>query len=514
MAYDQLQYQWPDFLPSDGLADFWAPLKSSIYTALATKTLVTDSSANLRQISRLRFIPKFFQHGDEPLFRSHYDLSLEYEDRIVQKLRSWGLQTLKKTEMLRIIRLDVEESHSSKPSVIQCAESLGSGWYTTFYNFLVERICCDELHKKSLGQLKILPLFSDGGISWAAPSSITEGHRIYLPRVDDDDSAPLMSPELGFRTIVWASCALPERRPFFTQWGITHVDSALVIDAVLRVNRLGKSRNVTHYVQQLAILFWLNWAPTRSLFSQALRGVDKRKSLINMSNAYFSSDAPHSANVLLNGETEQSCCGFLHDLYFQDKIKSYTNGNRQTWIDWLEQELGVRTYPKLDEYDTTSGSRQLGSLFKEIARKKPSQLVDLLGARWLSEYRFRALEPRLVNELKGIEVLCGSDEKCPLQDTILPTKETVTACQIFGLGSEMRLLLIQGKSDPVPLSDWSFLERFGVCLRPTIEFHLDALKRLTKIPASQNDLSKRVTAVYKGIATVATLADKTKIVVC
>jgi len=108
--YDQVRYGWTDFLPIHRLADFWAPLEGGIRIALATRDLVADSRENMLRISNLRFIPTSFRHGDEPLLRSQYDLSARCEEEIVEKLRKWGLETLSKTEMLAIMRQDIEQA--------------------------------------------------------------------------------------------------------------------------------------------------------------------------------------------------------------------------------------------------------------------------------------------------------------------------------------------------------------------------------------------------------------------
>ena len=116
--------------------------------------------------------------------------------------------------------------------------------------------------------------------------------------------------------------------------------------------------------------------------------------------------------------------------------------------------------------------------------------------------------PEVLRDLKNAMVLCQDGEKRKLCQTILPTKETISAGRLFGVAERLPYLQMDSESDVVTTGDWSFLQTFEVCLKPTLRFHLDALENLSEPSGVSSQVKEHALAIYRGIISVATLNDK------
>ena len=240
---------------------------------------------------------------------------------------------------------------------------------------------------------------------------------------------------------------------------------------------------------------------------------------------YFRCDQDYSTDQLLEGKIDHPDFGFLHQDYFgseyvKSSVARHVNESRQTWEDWLIKVAGVRTYPELQSF----GFDGISPVFQEMAAKAPGKIVATIKAHW-TEYKIDvAAYPSVLTGLKATLVRCRNGENHPLDQTILPTEATLSASRSFGVEHQMRFLHLDNESGPVTEQDWSFLQLFDVCMKPSVRFSLSALGCLThrythgfgtseweRSGQSLKSLKACATAIYDGIGSVANLSDRSQI---
>lgn len=490
------------YVPGDQLDDFWITLRPSILSNLENKSLlIAEGDDKLHPIASLRVVPSVFQHQGEPLLHSETYLSSQYDEDAVKILMNLGLPTLKKYEMLDLIQKDLKRGF--EPSIIHSTD-LQNSWHTTFVDFLLERICPAPILKRKLCDLPVVPLSCDSGIKWHRPSFLTGSTKIYFPRVDNHDLSPTLYPDLGLLLVHPEAYSLPERRGFYQNLGIGHAEQALIDKLVLAKNAKCNSGKVRHFIAHLAILFWHGTSAKSKLPS--LWGIDRQNRIVAATRLYMYSSEPYSASKLLEDNIDHSAFGFISKFYLEESVKDHVRNDGETWKSWLMNTAGVRIYPCLTESDPEW--KGLSPVFREVAAKAPSKVVGTLEANW-KEYKAQVGQfPEVLSDLKNVMVLCRNGEKRKLCQTILPTKETVDAGNHFGVAECLPYLQMDCDSDCVTMEDWSFLQTFDVCLKPTLRFHLDALEHLSKAFGVSTQSREHALKLYLGIISVATLSEK------
>nr|POE79410.1 heat shock protein 75 kda, mitochondrial [Quercus suber] len=498
---DVLRYSWMQYVPGNQLDDFWATLRPSILSNLKDmRLLMAEDDDELHPIASLRVVPSMFLHQDEPLLPSKTYLSNHYDKHAVAILKNLSLPTLNETEMLDLIRGDLESG--SKSSIIHSTD-LADSWHTTLVDFLLEHICPVPKLKQQLYTLDIIPLSSDQAIRWDRLNRFGSV-KSYFPRVDNHDLSPTLYPDIGLHLVHPAAYNLPERRAFYQDLGIGHVQPALAVKAVLTKNAKKDSKLVIHIVAHFAVLFWHGTSTKSKL--PLLWGVDERSRFTASTRLYMHSPEPYSASQLLEDKIDHHGFGFISKYYLASSVKDHVRNDGETWTSWLRNTAGIRQYPCLTEADEKW--KGLSPVFQEVIVKAPSKVVGTLEANW-KEYKAQVMQsPEVLSELKNAMVLCQNGEKRKLCQTILPTEETVNAGHLFGLVESLPYLQMDSDSDLVTTGDWSFLQIFDVCLKPTLRFHLDALEHLSSSFQASTQSKPHILALYSGIVSVATLQDK------
>ena len=510
-----LRYSWTKYLPGDQLDDFWQPLRSLIKHNLSEKSLLESRTSFPWPISSLRIVPSVFQHQGEPLFDKETFLGDEYDEDAVTALEGLGLLALSNREMLECVKTDLTPSvglfgsSTTSKSIIHSTQ-LADSWHTTFLEFLLYSVCRDQQLKNELRNLAVLPLSGVLGTTWATPDTalpLAVASRIYLPRIDTDDSSPLIDPEIGLRILHPDACVEPARREFYAHWGISHVDPILLVEKVITRNTSRTSKTLGHYVGQFSILFWHGATPLTTFVSPL--ATDTRTWTLHSKRLYLQSDKEYSTDKLLQGNIDHRDFGFLGNGYFNfDMVKGsvtrHINSKGQTWERWLMDDAGVRIYPELK----SPGYDGVSPVFQEIVRKAPSMVVGTLRSHWNDYKAWVTGNPQILEDLKNAHVQCRTGETHKLSQTILPTEATLTASRSFGVEEKMHFLCIDAEPGSASEADWAFLQLFDVCMKPSLSFSLQALDHLTHSPVSEEQSKAHVIAVYESIGSIATFEDR------
>ena len=498
-----LRYDWMHYLPIAHLEDFWGPLSAALLGSLRDLNIVEPyAGGGLKRVSNLRTLPSDFLHDGKPLLPDLYEniyLSDKYDAHAVAALRDLGLRNLSRTEMLDRVEADLEKGENSH---IRSTE-LEDSWHTAFLE-LLEYVWDGKVSETRIRGCDILPL-STG--EWVAPCTAKSGDQIYFPHVDDANDSPLIPEGLGIRTLDPVACVVAGRASFYRALGVEDVPTELVVERVLETNKsTDPLLTVQDYVAQFEVLYWFA-SDLTSVSPECLTGMSHFNWLLPTSALYFRSDQQYHAEKLLEFMDTSLDCGydFLNDAYLQSTVSNQFRHGK-SWRNWLETVAGIREYPDLTD---AMNKQLLNEAIADIISYKPSKLVGLLGAYW-QDYESR-LTPGIQTTLMEAKVPCQNGELREMQGTFLPTEETISKSNEFGVRHLVPFLAIGESNSVVEWKDWFFLERFGVCCSTDSRFHFESLRALKKSTVSEDCSVSAPVKLYASLGAIAQLKDKQRL---
>lgn len=176
--------------------------------------------------------------------------------------------------------------------------------------------------------------------------------------------------------------------------------------------------------------------------------------------------------------------------------------DKRTWLTWLKEATGARYHPQLTRKGY-SGTELSTDLCK-VVELYPSKFLGTLKAHW-SEYRHKASQVR--DLLKECRVPCMFGKSHFLHATYLPTSQILDKIDELGIDvSAIAVLdLPDGQIDEDQYREWRFLEDFGVCAKPDLQFYKSALEELYYMDGLNIAQAKRA---YRSMALLATIGDQ------
>ncbi|OAG40830.1 hypothetical protein AYO21_04907 [Fonsecaea monophora] len=498
---DPLELTWMRYLPRGPMQGFWEDLLSDIENGLRSRKrrIFRSRRNNLRSMERIRVLPHWFIHDNEPIVADSDDdiyLSDDYETIDVRILEEFGVAEILPREVLARIQLGLSRSAERPIHDIPLDDS----WHTAFAA-LIQRLLNRKRIKKNIEELRIIPLDDN---EWVSPSSLLVDP-VYLPYLVDEDSVSIKVPDgLGFQKLHETATADGKRASFYTSLGITSCDPDAVTARIIETHQLlRRTGTFFTFKTDLEILFWFGKRPSLSTWSENRLSLvsDKNKPLPG-SYLFFPSGDNYHAEKLLAATPEEDLHECRYGILARQYLESQVSNHIRHGLDWRSylQSSGVKYFPDLVR--EVSAGWKLHPLMKLIARDNPNSFVANLKAHW-SDYRVDA--SRIKNTLKNVRVPCLDDCTHRLCDTILPTQELMDRSRDPSLTSLLPFLKLPGDFDAQQSEAWFFLKELGVICEVNTNFYLRAISLLADL--GEGRLLPTCEKIYSGIAQTTAVGD-------
>lgn len=178
--------------------------------------------------------------------------------------------------------------------------------------------------------------------------------------------------------------------------------------------------------------------------------------------------------------------------------------NNLYWKAWLVRATGAMYFPALLGAGR-DGNYSLSPGLQCVLELNAAKFLGTLRAHWDVYQKSAQL---VAAELGCCSVACRSGDTELLPDSYLPTIDILAELDQLGVDYDNVPLFAvpEGTLDGTSYRSWKFLEDFGVCLKPDMEFYKQAI--ISKNEEHEPELEE-VVEIYRGIACLATLADYT-----
>jgi len=499
-----LQFHWMRFLPIPGRTfssnPLWRELSSSIIQRLQREQILYPESGRdgPRLPEELRTLPGDYLDIDgSPLFtdrpgRNRKYLSLSYEPQDIEILRTaFGMKDIEDIHIYHRLKQDLDS-----PSSRMKADSTDDDWHTQTARLLksiLERSPRVGNMIKDLDDL--IPL--NGGI-WTSPA-----RRLYLPPA----TGPAI-PQGLFATIDSQAASNPSRKQLFRSLGATPLSPETVIELLwLSYSRDNGAISLADSKAHLGYLFWHNTDENNQNFSRLwlydhrLRPVKPRFKVI-----YLGINEAYSPRELLRsvpdprdpGHVVWECpVAYVNDEYM-DMFSSDTRRHGRSWVNWLQNVVGVRRVPQLK---AAAGS--LSTEMRHIFQYRPEKIIGMLHKHWQT-YRLEITEP-ITRAIKDAEVTCVNGQREELSCTYFPSPCLTSKVEGLGIREGFPFLEIPGPAEDRSWEDWTFLTRFGVkseAYLNHLSFDLDILQHHRRLAHQSWDSGVRngIVRTYELIA--------------
>ncbi|OAL29177.1 hypothetical protein AYO20_09230 [Fonsecaea nubica] len=498
---DPLEFTWMRYLPESPMQGLWEVLEEAIKFGLWSDEIriIRSRRNNLRSIKRIRVLPYWFIHDNEPIVAdTDHDIYLsdDYETNDVRILHQFGAAQISSKQILVRIQLGLSQSAERPIHDIPLDDS----WHTAFAALILRLLWRDKI-KNIVEELRIIPLDDN---DWVSPLSLLVDP-VYLPYLVDEDSVSIKVPDgLGFKKLHETATADGYRASFYNSLGITSCDPDAVIARILDTHQSGtRTGTVFTFKTDLEILFWFGKRLSLSMSSQSrlILVSDKNKPLPG-SCLFFPSEDNYHAEKLLAATPEEDLHKCRYGILAKQYLESQVSNHIRHGLDWRSylQRSGVKYFPDLA--GKVPVGWELHSLMRLIARDNPNSFVANLKAHW-SDYRVDA--SRIKNNLKNVWVPCLNDSTQRLCDTILPTQELMDRSRDTNLINLLPFLKLPGDFDTQQSEAWFFLKEFGVICEVNTNFYLRAISLLAGLGEGQ--LLPTCEKIYSGIAQTTAVGD-------
>ena len=462
-ARDVLTYTWPRYVASQGnphgsiFRNFFVDLVNSLRLK---DVIMSQALPTLRAPSRLSYVPPVFRWEDKHLFDDLSD-SMNYASHRYSPadLANLRIQCQSGVEFVRLLQRDIRDNPSG-------FRQRSVGWHTK----LAEAIIYTGRYN-DVRHLNIIPL-RDG--DW------TNAQRnVYFPELQEGGNAVPCGVSVAI--IDESAVTVRSRKMLYQRLGALQLTSAelykLVVDQ--HKDHGGQYGNWTRDIV-VAHAWFLFCSPTRPADGHLndLWMASSNSQLLHKGQHLYM-DVPESGFRVSDYLSHQD----VH--YVDDSYLEHAPANRtQPWLTWLQQQLGVRTRPKL------SSSGHISDEFKIIITRSTANDWLLLLK---NQYRYYASSiTRLQTQLARQAVRCFDGRYHEVCKVYLETP-TVNAESVPR--TWVPTLHVEDSADPL----WQNMTVIGLRMRPDLEFYVTSLTKLKENWSVSSSLSA-VRRMYNGIS--------------
>ena len=504
---DVLQYQWTKYLPSASISDpFWAQLRPIILSLLKDcKILKTRGSGLLKLPSDVRFLRgSFLDRSGNPLLADLEDevyLAPQYDLTAVKELKVDPLSFRAK-----VLRFQADLRLSPQKSRMKSTPT-SDEWHTRVAKHLLLMLE-DKVSSESRWMLLLTNLIPLNDGRWVSTKVLS----CFFP-----DTAGVPIPQdLGLDLVCSKSIENASRKLLFTKIG---VEVCVATDVVASIHERYTKRgmfspSLSDSIAHLRYLFWYLPSVAEPL-DKRIPLADEDETLVyrafvtfgrpdlEVDDMYFESEQEFSAYQLLGAKRDDRhnsvptfSVHFLHSAYLK-AIPLDAHRDKISWKTWLERSADVRTFPRLEDRRFPS---TLSEAFRYVVKTSADKLIELLREAW-DTYE-PLVSSMIADELGEACVPCQQEICAPLKEAYLPVSTLKRQACDFGVTERLPFLPISSNDDRSILTDWGFLETFGVGTEPNVSFMLDCLSRLVSGFQHDEDVLDRgyLTKVYEAIA--------------
>jgi hypothetical protein len=496
-----LRYSWLDFVPITPKGHSWRPVYDSIKSLLEPMAVFqTRERRTFKRSSEVRYIPDFVFHNKEPLFA---DLSVEryisgeYAEKHREVLQGLGVSDLQWKDMLELLEGDLMSARSRLKT-----KEPNDTWHVSFATLFTRAFQSESkaAYQQRLKQLAIIPLVQRN--QWAGlPShgSLTTSG-IYFSYTGE---VPI--PEsIDVKLLDRDASSNSTRRRFYRALGVQDLAKETVITKILMVHStfIRKPSQGIPQFAELRYLFHHYHDPAHIQYCIEIPADAAGSVAKNWKSWFFPSDDEYSLYQLIpimRRAQVRDIARFLPQCLVDLEPATVCVRGR-TWRSWLQELTSARTYPPLCSGHAPSDT--LSKTLLAVLQYNPTRFLGTLKARW---HDYRDEIDRVHNELAECKVptTCGPVR---LLATYLPTKSVLAKIAELNLDkTEFAVLNLPGATlTDSSFREWQFLEDFGVCSKPDLEFYKYALMVMSD---NSEVRLKSVREVYRSMANLATIQD-------
>ncbi|KAF2020387.1 hypothetical protein BU24DRAFT_487023 [Aaosphaeria arxii CBS 175.79] len=501
---DPLRYSWLEFLPNRFLQAPWKGLHGMIMGRLKSMPILeTLETHTLRSPLQLRTIPPFAKYNGEPIVPDLSDeiyLAQEYNAHISDSdLRGGlGVETLSLGELVDRVQVDLVR-HSSKLR----SRNPDDAWHIKFAEMgqkILRSKDASTIHR--FKKLAIIPLSNPNQWTGAPGISLGALKEIYFSYIGSSK----IPEDLGIQLLNIQGSKSPIRRSFYEALGVRTCPTDLVLAKIKEAHKALKPKlDLKDHIQFLCN----SQCDITDLKPWLLVPTDTGKQVQVSRCFYIASGEEYSLNQLipqavrLSKELDLNVLpkSFMEWDYPQGSIRS------QDWINWLTIELRAQKIPQFLQKAPLADQLSHINAVREF---NGSKFLSMLKVHW-SVYQTPAT--MLQRQLSQFKVPCMSRTSAPLEKTYLPTQSIRGKLESYKiLGKEHDMIKIlelpEGWLQSNQNSSWSFLESFGVHLKPDIIFYQDALDLLVTTTLCAPAEASCAKDLYRSMAELTTLADQ------
>jgi hypothetical protein len=509
-----LKYSWLDYLPQKFMDHPWKTLYSALLERIKVQNVFqTMERRQFKSLLQVRDMATVALYQGKPILPDLADdvyLASEYTDSHKQRLVELGLKSITWFEFLNRLQADLV-SAQSKLRTTNSADP----WHEAFAKLMVIPFTTQgrnlDAVRDRIKKLALIPL--TGRNQWTGAPNISFGGstNVYFAFT----GATPIPERLSLRLVDKNASQNQTRRAFYKALGVDDCPKETVFAMIeLEHTNLASSDGIVDdlrymYHQGYDLDDIRSWVCVSTLHPPRYATGARDLELYLPSDGEFDmynllpSHASNMASVLRPLHSGYSILS--HEIFHAEPAA--VRVNELDWKAWLVRATGAMYFPPLSHHKRTGSSLTLSAGLSTVLRQNPEKFLSTLRAHW-SVYQHSA---RVVAaELGCCSVPCRSGKSMSLNTTYLPTTETLAEIDRFGLNEDNfpLLALPEGTLDETSYRSWKFLEDFGVCSKPDMEFYKQAI--VSKFEELEPELFE-VVEIYRSIASLATLADYTSL---
>ena len=490
-----LTYKWPEYLRSlsDGTipASFLSPLAGKggkICHALKGEPILRDREEKLVKPTELLSVPpRFLTRKSTPLlesFEPHALLSIKYEESITPVLSWLGVSRL--DEILFVKKLGQTSRTILKQKGVHWHEDLAQ--------------CLNAMGNERPPEVENIPLVPLRNGMWVSGKELRRKHAFY-----DSDDLKLPAPMgTNLRLVDKKVVSNQHRKALCKSLGVKACTAQVVCKAILNDHKATERPQLSpeELIDHAIYLFSYKDFVEDPKDLRFLWLADSHFSCSRGSSLYI--DDPGSEFAISEVlHDDDHLFPFVHPGYLEPP--TIHEDNRGAFVDWLQEELGVCSLPRLASKTTTGIAhnkdnplRHTVSLtedFKQIIATNPSStFLKILIENW--DYYFREAEFKLSIKANSTEIMkqlsCQEVDtslgKWPLNSTFLKVPKLEEIARDMDVPDvpwlTVDLIAIDVKISQVS----SIMAKFGVGVVPCVSFFLSLLRNLQSRPSTHDKL--------------------------
>ncbi|KAH4095486.1 hypothetical protein HBH46_167370 [Parastagonospora nodorum] len=508
-----LRYAWLDYLPEKAMDHPWKTLYSALLERIQVQNVFqTMERRQFKSLLQVRDVATAALYQGKPILSDLADdvyLASEYTYSHKQRLVELGLKSITWFEFLDRLQADLVSAQSK----IRTTNS-ADPWHEAFAKLMVIPFRTQSRNldavRDRIKKLALIPL--TGRNQWTGAPNISFGGstNVYFAFTG---TTPI--PErLSLRLLDKIASQNQTRRAFYKALGVedcpketvfamiklhhTHLESDGAVDDLRYMYHQGYDLDDSR-----------SWVCVSAFHSPRYATGARDLELYLPSDGEFDMYnllPSHASNMASSLRPSHSGYSILsHEIFHAEPAA--VRVNELDWKAWLVRATGAMYFPPLSHHKSTGSFLTLSAGLSTVLKQNPAKFLSTLRAHW-SVYQHSAHV--VAAELGCCSVPCKSGKSMSLNTTYLPTTETLAEIDRFGLDEDNfpLLALPEGTLDETSYRSWKFLEDFGVCSKPDMEFYKQAI--VSKFEELEPELFE-VVEIYRSIASLATLADYTSL---